>query len=56
MREIMLSKWWKTPSAKAAIKRATLARKKASYQRIAALKAKKQQLQKEVNEWKVVSV
>lgn len=54
MREVKLSKWWKTKSAKAAWARAK-AKKRASLEKfLAARRAKQEQLRMDVENWKVV--
>jgi len=54
VKEIKLSKWWKTKSAKAAWGRAK-ARKRASLEKfLTTRKAKMEQLRKDVENWKVM--
>lgn len=50
-----LSKWWKTPSAQAAFKRAADARRLKIEALRAAVAARKAQLKREAEEWEVVS-
>lgn len=51
--EKLLSKWWQTPSAQAAMERARNQRQAKHRAWIAQLKAYKAKRQQEVNQWKV---
>jgi hypothetical protein len=54
MTNVKLSKWWKTPSAKAAFRRAEEAKRQRIAKVRATFKAKQNALAKAVNNWKVV--
>jgi hypothetical protein len=51
--EIMLSKWWSTPSAKQALIRAEQAKKEKLAKLRESVAAKKAQQQKELEEWEI---
>ena len=51
--KVQLSKWWKTPSAQAAFKRAEDARRERIAKVRAAFAARKAQLKREAEEWEV---
>jgi hypothetical protein len=54
MSKTELSKWWTTPSAQAAMRRAEEVRRERITKMKIAFAAKKARLQREVNEWKEV--
>lgn len=51
----LLSKWWKSKSAKAAMRRAIVNKKKKHAEWIAKVKAYRAAQQKEVNNWGVIA-
>jgi len=51
-----LSKWWRTPSARAAIKRAKLKKRESLNRFLKSRKEKQEAMKREVENWKVVEV
>jgi hypothetical protein len=50
-----LSKWWRTPSARAAMRRAKEKKRASLNKFLASLKEKREKIQRDVDEWKVVT-
>jgi hypothetical protein len=53
---LLLSKWWRSPSAKAAFRRVEKQKKEKSAKVREYFRARKQAMQDAVNNWKVVDV